>query len=488
MEIISKSIWNDNQEEQCVKSLNNAALVSITDPKGIIIYVNQPFCDISRYDEQELLGQNHRILKSGKQPDGLFKELWATVSSKRIWRGEVCNKKKDGSFYWVNVTIVPFLDQYGEIEKYVAIRFDITKDKENIEKLKVAENKFKLLFNSAPDAYFISDLNGIIKDCNIAAEKLSGFAKNDLVNASISNTSLLSETDKTFFLNSLKVPSKKGKQFEFEMTSKNGTNCIIEINSHNAIIDSEDVILHIAHDITNRKIIHKKLEKKTKDLELFLYRSSHDLRAPYTSLEGLVALMKHEPLNESTKELLDMFEQTLNVGKIIVDNLATASEIIEKSLPSENIDFNKLIKQCITSLQHNDGYKNISFNLNIPKELMFYSNPQMLSSILKSLLQNAIKYKRPKTKTHTPFIIINALKTKDGIKITIKDNGMGIKKDEVDKIFDLYYRSNNTVDGTGLGLYITKNAVEKLNGSITATSIINKETQFDILLPSLFKV
>jgi len=220
---------------------------------------------------------------------------------------------------------------------------------------------------------------------------------------------------------------------------------------------------------------------------LFLYRSSHDLRAPYTSLEGLVALMKHEPLNADAKELLDMFEQTLITGKVIVDNLATASEIIEKSLPNENINFNKLIKQCITSLKHNDGFKDISFNLNIPKELTFYSNLQMLSSVLKSLLQNAIKYKRPKTKTHTPFVILNALKTKEGIKITIKDNGMGIKRDEVDKIFDLYYRSNNTADGTGLGLYITKNTVEKLKGNITATSIINKETQFDIVLPSLFK-
>jgi PAS domain S-box-containing protein len=488
VEINSKSIWYDNQEDQLIKSLDKSSMVSITDPKGIIIYVNDTFCKESGYDEQELLGQNHRILKSGKQTDGLYKGLWKTISSKKIWRGELCNKKKDDSFYWVNVTIIPFFDNHGNIEKYVAIRFDITTSKENIEHLKAAQNKFALLFDSAPDAYFISDLDGLIKNCNTAAEKMSGYTKKELINGYITNSDLLSKTDRTFFINSLKIPSKKSKKFEFQITTKQGKVIIVEIISHHATIDGENVVLHIAHDITKRKTTLNKLKEKTEDLELFLYRSSHDLRAPYTSLEGLVNLMKQEVLNESTKDLLEMFNQTLKTGKILVDNLATASEILNKSIKNETVDFNELINQTIKTLEHLDGFKNISFNINIPKELKFYSNSQMLSSILQTILQNAIKYQRPINKTHTPFIIINALKTKEGIKISIKDNGMGIKKDEEDKIFDLYYRSNHTVDGAGLGLYITKNAVEKLNGTITAKSTINKETQFDILLPNLYKI
>jgi len=83
MLIPSKQIWNNNQEQQLIKSLDTSALVSITDPKGIIIYVNDTFCEISGYDEQELLGQNHRILNSNKQPAGLFKGMWAAISSNR---------------------------------------------------------------------------------------------------------------------------------------------------------------------------------------------------------------------------------------------------------------------------------------------------------------------------------------------------------------------------------------------------------------------
>jgi PAS domain S-box-containing protein len=487
MEIASKSIWDDSQEGQCVNSLNNIALVSITDPDNIIIYVNQSFCDYTGYDEQELLGRNHCILKSDKQPDSMFKELWATISSKNIWKGELCNKRKDGSFHWSNTTIVPFIDKNGDIEKYVAIRFDITKDKENIENLKIVEKKFKLLFDSAPDAYFICDLEGVIINCNIAAEKLSGYTKEELINNKISDATLISEADKTLLANSIRVPSKKPHIFEFQTTTKDNKKIVAELISHHAVIEGKNVVLNIARDITKHKITTNNLQEKSKELEMFLYRSSHDLRAPFTSLEGLLNLIKQEDLSKSTIELVKMFEETLNNGKLLVDNLATSSETFNTTLKNERVDLNKIIKQTLIKLNHIEGFKNISFNINIAKEFIFYSNKEMLRSIFQILLQNAINYQRPSSKTHTPFIIINALKTKEGVKITIKDNGKGIKKNEVDKIFDLYYRSNNTVDGTGLGLYITKNAVEKLNGSISATSIINKETQFDILLPNLFE-
>lgn len=484
MEIISKSIWYNNQEQQLIKSLNSAALVSITDPKGIIIYVNDMFCKISGYDEQELLGNSHRILKSGKQPDSLFKEMWAAISAKRIWRGEICNKEKDGSFYWVKATIIPFLDDYGEIEKYVAIRFDITQSKKNNADLKILENESRLFFDSAPDAYFISDLKGTVLKCNIAAEKMCGYKKSELINKKLSDSFLLSKTDKTYFTNILNIPSRKPHKFEFKITTKQGKKIDIELVSHHAIINDERLILNIAHDITKQKFTNNELKQKTKDLELFLYRSGHDLRTPYTTLEGLLNLIKQEQHNESTLELLDMFEKVLNDGKILIDNLSALSLIQNKSFEKKQVDFNKLVGQTLNSLKHLSGFKSISFNVNIPEDFKFNSSPQLLSSILQNLLQNAIKYHRPINKTHTPFIIINAFKTKDGIKISIKDNGMGIKKNELDKVFDLYFRSNTIVKGTGLGLYITKNTVEQLNGIISVKSVINKGTQFDIVLPN----
>ena len=459
MEIISKKIWNNTQEDQLIKAFDSSSLITITDPKGIIIYVNDMFCNISGYNDQELLGKEHYILKTGKHPDNFFKDMWEVISSKNIWRGEICNKKKNDEFFWTSTTIIPFLDSNGNIEKFLDIRIDITKSKENYANLKAMENKFKLIFESAPDAYFISDLKGNILKCNKASEELSGYKRKDLINKNINNTLILSKTDRIHFTNLLKIPSLKPRKFEFKMTSKQGKKIDIELISHHTIINNENLVLNIVHNITERKIIANKLQQKTKRLELLLYRSGHDLRTPFTSLEGLLNLLKLESHSKSTLELLDLFDKVLNDGKSLIDNLSTSSLMLNNFIKKELIDFNQLVNQTLINLKHFNGFDDISFNLNIPKGFKFNSNPQLLSSILQNLVQNAIKYQRPINNKHTPFIIISAFKTQMGITISIKDNGIGINQKEVDKIFDIYYRSNTTIAGTGLGLYITKNTV-----------------------------
>ncbi len=149
-------IENGNLEHelaQQVRCLNEAAIVSETDANGNITFVNDRFCEISGYNRAELIGENHRILKSGKQSDGLFVGMWAAISNGRVWRGEVMNQKKGmNDFYWVDTTIMPFKNQKGKIIKFVSIRFDITKEVEQKEfllkktkRLKTSEEKLRRL-------------------------------------------------------------------------------------------------------------------------------------------------------------------------------------------------------------------------------------------------------------------------------------------------------------------------------------------------------
>ena len=134
--IISKRLAkSDKYVFDITYALDQSSIVAITDEKGIITKVNKGFCDISKYSEEELIGKNHRIVNSNYHPKAFFADLWSTIQNGEVWKGDIRNKAKDGSVYWVNTTIVPFRKGDGEIYQYLSIRNDITEQKEVEKKL-----------------------------------------------------------------------------------------------------------------------------------------------------------------------------------------------------------------------------------------------------------------------------------------------------------------------------------------------------------------
>jgi two-component system, LuxR family, sensor kinase FixL len=134
-----------NEEFNHLKSaIDEAAIVAITDKHGTITYVNDKFCAISKYSKDDLLGQNHRIINSGFHSKEFFNEMWKTISSGKTWEGEIRNRAKDGSIYWVHTTIVPFLDVKKKPVQYVAVRYEITERMLAQEKLKIEARKLEL--------------------------------------------------------------------------------------------------------------------------------------------------------------------------------------------------------------------------------------------------------------------------------------------------------------------------------------------------------
>jgi PAS domain S-box-containing protein len=155
-----------------LEALNKTACVSKTDAKGTITYVNDKFVEISKYSREELIGQNHSLLKSGEHFPGYYKNLWDTISGGKVWRGEVKDRAKDGTFFWLDTSIAPILGKDGKPESYIAIRFPITdrKDAERDRQVLAA------VIKSSNTAILVTDLDLTITFWNEGAEKIFGFS------------------------------------------------------------------------------------------------------------------------------------------------------------------------------------------------------------------------------------------------------------------------------------------------------------------------
>lgn len=180
--------------ENIIYALDQSTIVAITDRQGVITYVNQQLCQLSHYSQEELIGKTHRVLNSSIHSKSFFEEMWKTILDGDIWKGEVCNRAKDGTLYWVNTTIVPIYDQDHDISQFVAIRSDITKQKIAEEKLKISmENDFletmqqlqNLIFKITKDEhneYYFSLFEGkIASDYNLSTGSVKGKKVSELL-------------------------------------------------------------------------------------------------------------------------------------------------------------------------------------------------------------------------------------------------------------------------------------------------------------------
>lgn len=262
---------------------------------------------------------------------------------------------------------------------------------------------------------------------------------------------------------------------------------IINNHTHNVIKSYEAIskIKLLEHEAEIQKSKTEIIERKNAELDSFFYRVSHDLKGPISSLIGLHNLVKIDINDVQARKYFEMYQtQIMRINTIVMD-LINLTRMNSPAMNVIRIDFELLLAECIDAYQYLPNFKSIRFIRQIDRNIEFYSEWSIVNTIIQNLVENAIKYSKPEG---DPFVRIYVMQEDGYIIIEVEDNGIGIPDDYQTKIFDMFFRANDRIDGTGLGLYILKRAVERLRGYVTFKSEIAIGSTFTVTLPVSKKV
>lgn len=471
-------------------AIDESSIVAITNQKGILTYVNANFCKISKYSSEELLGQDHRIVNSGYHPKEYIKQLWTTIANGKVWKGELKNKAKDGTPYWVDTTIVPFLNEDGKPYQYVAIRSDITERKIQEQKIKDTTQKLSDTLESIQDGFYTLDSDWNVSYWNKEAEEISGRKQVDMIGKNfweLYEGRISEKIHKAF----LKAKSNN-KPVRLETFSKQ-LNYWFEINA----FPSEMGLTVYFKNITERKQTESKLKKvnrslenhikeldiSNQELEQFAYVASHDLQEPLRMVTSFLTQIEKKYENvldeKGKKYIFFAVDGAKRMRQIILD-LLEFSRIGKNEAKHEEVDLNTIIGEI--KLLYRNQIEEKKAQIYYEELPIIKNHAAPIKQVFQNLIGNSLKYSKP---NQPPIIRISYSENSAAWKFEIKDNGIGINEEYFDKIFIIFQRlhSKEEYSGTGMGLSITKKIIENLRGKIWLESKEGNGTSFYFTIP-----
>ncbi|KPC54609.1 CHASE domain-containing hybrid sensor histidine kinase/response regulator [Amantichitinum ursilacus] len=493
-----------------LQTINEQLLYSVSDPDGRILEVNQRLCEASGYTREELIGQNHRIFNSGVHPQGFWAGLWHTISHGQAWRGEICNVAKDGSLRWFNTVIAPYADADGVIERYVALRVDVTDRKLSNMEVDRLNNLLGSVLRAASEYSIIAtDLDGIITVFNEGAERMLGYRADELVGKvtpELLHVREEVEMRRHKYELELGVPlpgvrtlmAMAGRtdaaENEWTYVRRDGSHIPVSIVV-TAIRDEQGEAtgyLGIAQDISRRREFEAGLRQAREMAEAasvaksqFLANMSHEIRTPMNAVLGMLQLLRQTELDTrqldytskaqtAATSLLGLLNDILDFSKIDAGKL---------QLDIHPFELEELLRDLAVILSGSYGNKNVEVMYQLPPTLpaMVRGDQLRLQQILINLAGNALKF------TDHGYVVvgIEALARsaqRINLRFSVRDTGIGIEPDHLQRIFDGFTQAEASTTrrygGTGLGLAISKKLVDLMGGQLQVTSTRGEGSRF----------
>lgn len=485
-----------------VENMNDGLIY--LDSANMISFVNERFCRISDISKPEIENQELNSLLQPIINAKDVRESFEMLIAGHSIRCEAVMKKKDGTQVWVQLSGSPYYAEDGSRSGSMIVYTDITSLKEIEDLLKKREEGYRTFIDQSAVGIWRAEYRqpipinlpvneqiellldtGIISECNDFMSKMYGYSiSSDLTGRRIRDFYYIEnnfdrerthELMRSFVVNNYRISNAESKELDKDGSIRFMLNNNIGVVENGCLVRTWGV----QTDITDRKKTEKELVETNQELDTFFYKASHDLKGPLSSVMGIVNLARLEnsdPLNEKYFNMIETSVKRLDRTLLDLIELARTRKGTSKL---SVINVISMVQDILHSLRHLPDFGSINFEVKIDHLLELRADKVLALSVFQNLIHNAINY----CNQDRPYIKIKVEKDETGILLEVIDNGQGIPEAIRDRVFEMFYRGHPDSTGSGLGLFIVKNALEKMKGTISFESEEGKGTTFKVQIP-----
>lgn len=477
------------REERMLSMLDQSVeMIFVLDPLKQVLLINQPAKEFFHQPHIFSTEKHSPFLKDISAP---LQSVWNAIIERAMLATsfeESLVLDRKGISHHYKLRFKPQLDERNTLKELWFFCRDVTEEELALETIHKKQAMLESISNSVQEGIFRSSTEEGIIYVNQAFARMFGYDSTEEIMKIEPYELYMDPSRRDDFV---QLVEERGSFFneEVEFKRKDGSSFWGLISSV-PVQDKSGKKYHdgAVRDVTQLKEVerglkdnYKELQKVNRELDRFVYSTSHDLRAPLVSIAGLINITRIEKDETLRQKYLGLMDTSIQKLDDFIKDIIGYSRNARLEVKCEPVDFQQLLEPIFEALRPKDDSSSIQTSIKIEAEGEFLSDHFRLKTIFNNLLSNAFRYYDP-TKD-APFIEVSIVQDMQFAHLTVKDNGIGIEEKYLDKIFQMFYRASQKSQGSGIGLYIVKESIEKLGGSIEVQSEIGVGTSFTLKIP-----